>query len=229
METIAKENVRTWVVINNVRAPKSVSYTCPHCLEKVIFTLDKHGDDLLRLSLASSSQCPACNKGVNFWAIRSGNPPADKSGDPIEIYMYPPVTQRVKPPSLPDNVPDPLKRAFMSAVDALNQKNYAATAVCARRTLEGIFKYLLPETERHANLAELIERTKAKVDLAAPLSSLSHAIRDGGNLGAHFDMEKEPTEPICRQMVELVGYLITYLYVLPKEIAGLEAKLGRDA
>jgi hypothetical protein len=78
-------------------------------------------------------------------------------------------------------------------------------------------------------LAKLIEFAKSEVDLAAPLSALSHAIRDGGNLGAHFDMEKEPNETLARQMVELLAYLISYLYVLPKEIEKLEQSLGRDA
>ena len=84
------------------------------------------------------------------------------------------------------------------------------------------------EEKRNTTLAKLIEHTKANVDLAAPLTSLSHAIRDGGNLGAHFDMEKEPNESLAKQMVELLEYLISYLYVLPKEIADLESSLGKS-
>ena len=77
-------------------------------------------------------------------------------------------------------------------------------------------------------IERLIEHAKSEIDLAAPLSALSHAIRDGGNLGAHFDMEKEPDERLARQMVELLEYLISYLYVLPKRIEQLEQSLGRD-
>lgn len=65
--------------------------------------------------------------------------------------------------------------------------------------------------------------------MAEPLGKLAHAIRDGGNLGAHFDMEKEPTEEMAKHMVELLNYLISYLYVLPKEIEKLEQSLQRDA
>lgn len=101
--------------------------------------------------------------------------------------------------------------------------------MCARRTLEGIFKYLVAQERRNAPLARLIEHVKEDKDLAAPLTSLSHAIRDGGNLGAHFDMEKEPNETLARQMVELLDYLISYLYVLPEEIKKLEQSLGRNA
>lgn len=143
--------------------------------------------------------------------------------------MYPAVKNYYPHPDFLSDIPAPLQRAFVSTVEALNSRNYAATAVCARRTLEGIFKFLVPEDKRNATLARLIEHTKANVDLAAPLTSLSHAIRDGGNLGAHFDMEKEPNEALAKQMVELLEYLISYLYVLPREIAELESSLGKSA
>jgi hypothetical protein len=76
----------------------------------------------------------------------------------------------------------------------------------------------VPEEKRKANLARLIDLAKEEVDPAAPLRALSHAIRDGGNLGAHFDTDKEPDEAIARQIIELLEYLISYLYVLPSRI-----------
>jgi hypothetical protein len=115
-----------------------------------------------------------------------------------------------------------------STIEALNTKNYPATAVCARRTLEGIFKYLVPEEKRRLPLVKLIDQARTEVDLSAPLTSLSHAIRDGGNLGAHFDADAEPDAALARQMVELLDYLITYLYELPKQIEQLEQSLGRE-
>ncbi len=148
---------------------------------------------------------------------------------PTAIYMYPPVRSFFQASSLSAEVPEPLKRSFASTVDAFNARNFVATSVCCRRTLEGIIKYLLPEDKRKGNLIRLIDLAAASLDLAAPLKSLSHAIRDGGNLGAHFDEEREPTEELARQMVELLDYLIAYLYVLPGQIAGLEQSLGKDA
>jgi hypothetical protein len=142
--------------------------------------------------------------------------------------MYPPAKTYYPCPEFAPDIPEQLQRAFVSTVEAFNSRNYAATAVCARRTLEGIFKYLLPEDKRKASLAQLIRVASDEIDLAAPLTSLSHAIRDGGNLGAHFDIEKEPTEVLARQLVELLSYLISYLYVLPKEIKKLEQIMGRD-
>lgn len=142
--------------------------------------------------------------------------------------MFPAGKLRYATEQFPDEVPEALRRAFSSAASAFNSSNYVATAVCARRTLEGIFKYRLPESDRKGTLAQLIDRTMNSIDLAAPLASLSHAIRDGGNLGAHFDSDREPTEELARQMVELLNYLISYLYVLPKEIQKLEASLESE-
>ena len=52
--------------------------------------------------------------------------------------------------------------------------------------------------------------------------TLSDAIREGGNLGAHFDFEREPNEETATQMIELLDYLIEYLFILPKRIENLK-------
>lgn len=160
--------------------------------------------------------------------MRHKQTPTEDSDNPSAVYMHPVAKNHYPSPEFAPNIPEALQRSLVSAIDAFNSRNYAATAVCARRTLEGIFKYLVSEEKRTAPLAKLIEHAKSDIDLAAPLTSLSHAIRDGGNLGAHFDMEKEPTDLIARQMVELLSYLISYLYVLPSEIKKLEDSLGKS-
>lgn len=179
--------------------------------------------------MSSTASCPSCSQTIWCWALREDANPTNAGGNPAAIYTYPPAKNFYPYPDFLTDIPEPLRRAFVSTVEALNSRNYAAAAVCARRTLEGIFKFLVPENMRKESLAKLIEHTKKNADLAAPLTSLSHAIRDGGNLGAHFDMDKEPDENIVRQMVELLEYLISYLHVLPKEIAKLEASLGASA
>lgn len=126
-----------------------------------------------------------------------------------------------------DDVPLQLRRALIATIECYNAGIYTAATVAGRRTLEGIFKYLVNEDKRNQSLARLIETVKAEKDLSEPLSALSHAIRSGGNLGAHFDMEHEPDENVARQIVELLSYLISYLYVLPAKINQLEVALGK--
>lgn len=229
MQLIPASSVRSWKKVGNGKTPTSISTVCPHCGEKGIFALANHQDDTARLAIASTAHCPGCNHNVQFWAVRHEQVPKDDTNNPAAVFMYPVAKNHYPNPNFAPDIPDALQRAFVSTIDAFNSRNYAATAVCARRTLEGIFKYLVAEEKRNTNLARLIEHAKNDIDLAAPLTSLSHAIRDGGNLGAHFDMEKEPNETLARQMVELLDYLISYLYVLPKEIKKLEQNLGKGA
>lgn len=229
MQLIPSSSVRAWSKHGNGKAPNSISTVCPHCSEKGIFALSNHQDDTARLAIAATARCPGCHRTVQFWAIRHEQTPKGNQDNPAAVYMYPVAKNYYPSPELAADIPGPLQRSFISTIDAFNSRNYAATAVCARRTLEGIFKYRVSEENRKANLAQLIECAKKEIDLAAPLTSLSHAIRDGGNLGAHFDMEQEPDDVLARQMVELLDYLISYLYVLPNKISKLEESLGKNA
>lgn len=225
MQLIANSSVRNWAG-TTPRSVGALSTVCPHCGERVTFTVLRHQADGPRNTVSGTGNCPKCNKAVHFWSVHDGSA---SDGMPTAIYMCPPVRNFFQASSLSAEVPEPLKRSFVSTVDAFNARNFVATSVCCRRTLEGIIKYLLPEDKRKGNLVRLIDLAAASLDLAAPLKSLSHAIRDGGNLGAHFDEEREPTEGLARQMVELLDYLIAYLYVLPGQIAGLEQSLSKES
>lgn len=141
--------------------------------------------------------------------------------------MHPAADGYLPAPEELDRLPAPLRQSLVSAIDNYNAGIYTGAAVLGRRTLEGIFKYLVPEAKRKLPLVKLIDAVIEEQDLAAPLRSLSHAVRSGGNLGAHFDPENEPDEAVARQMVELLSYLISYLYVLPARIESLETELNR--
>ena len=229
MKLIDDKKIKSWGTASNLRVATSLSAQCPFCAEKVIFALGIHSNDANRSSVASTGVCPGCNRAVHFWTIKST---IDTDGNPrdreYDVFMYPASEFGYPHPKLPSDVPEPLQKALFSTIDSLNSQNFPATAVGARRTLEGIFKYRVEESKRHKSLYQLIDEVKNNVDLAAPLESLSHAIRAGGNLGAHFDAEYEPSEAQAKQMVELLDYLISYLYVLPSQITDLEKSLARE-
>jgi hypothetical protein len=227
MQKIHFDKVKNWQISGDVRSPTAISTVCPHCEEKVVFTLRNIVDDPHHLAVAAIASCPGCSKNVRFWSVRESRTPKVLDENPSAVFMYPPAKKYYPTPDFTPDVPAPLQKSFRSTIDAFNSKNYVATAVGGRRTLEGIFKYIVPEGKRNANLVNLIETATKEADLAAPLHTLSHAIRGGGNLGAHFDPENEPTEGLARQMVELLDYLISYLYVLPDKIKGLEKSLGK--
>lgn len=216
-------------VRNRYLSASSVSTNCPFCLEKVIFSLTSYVEDANRNWVAASSTCPGCGRAVSFLSAAtpygSGGETPDESH---EFFMFPGASSGYAYPTLPETVPAPLQRSLISTIDSLNAKNFPATAVGARRTLEGIFKYRVDASSRSKSLYQLIDLVKSSSDLAAPLETLSHAIRSGGNLGAHFDDENEPTEEMAGKMVELLDYLISYLYVLPSKITDLEKSLGKE-
>lgn len=208
------------------RAPIVIRGLCPYCNERVIFSLSHHTEDPGRMTVAANAVCPACQRGVRFWSVRDSSKPKDEEGNPAAIFMYPPAITQYPYPTLSDGIPERLRSSLFATIDAFNAKIYGATAVSGRVTLEGIFKYRVPEGKRKESLMKLIEIVKADSSLAEPLTALSHVIRTGGNLGAHFHEEREPTEAVARGIVELLDYLISYLYVLPEKIKSLEKDLG---
>ena len=224
MQRIDGSSVRGGTIDGKILRPGAVAAICPSCNEKVVFNLGSYSAPGPQNSITASGTCPSCSKVAGFWTL---NPNNSERFERAEIYMSPSSREYLPAPEEIENIPPLLRNALVSTIDCYNAGIYTATTVQGRRTLEGIFKYLLPEEKRNVPLAKLIDSVKAEIDLSAPLSSLSHAIRAGGNIGAHFDMEHEPDEKIARQIVELLSYLVSYLYVLPKKIKKLEDDLSK--
>ncbi|MET1080294.1 MAG: DUF4145 domain-containing protein [Pseudomonas sp.] len=142
--------------------------------------------------------------------------------------MHPETGEPHAPKDVTTAISEPLYRSYTSTIDAYNSGNYVATAVCCRRTLEGLFQDLLPNNKRVSNLSKAITEVAESVDFSAPIRNLANVLRHGGNLGAHFDMEKEPDQSMAFQMLTLLENLIDFLHVLPQEISNLERLLDKE-
>ena len=131
---------------------------------------------------------------------------------------------------MPAQIPERLARAIREAEKSFEAEHYPATLTCGRRALEGIFKQLIPEQSldkangRRKDLHDLIEEFMATDDSKEPLKNLSHAIRLSGNLGAHFDLEKDPDRETAETVLLLLRYLIEYFFILPERIRQIEDK-----
>jgi uncharacterized protein DUF4145 len=200
MRRIQNNEVRSWGALEGIRVPITIGTYCPYCGEKVILSLGNGLLDAKRRAANFSATCAACPAVISFFCLYDSN---NKTSD---VYVNPPGGGRREPKEFDESVPEPLKRSYMSTVRSLSDRNYVATAVGSRRTLEGIFKYPLPNEHQNLPLAKAIDKVKETRDLSKPLSTLSHAIRQGGNLGAHFDPEREPTAEQAEQMVDLLEY-----------------------
>lgn len=195
----------------------AVDSICPYCKKLVSFTLqDWSGAN--QLLMFSKSRCPRCAEyplfiTVNFQRTES----SDLAG---ETYIYPDPKVRM-PVSGLDNqekFTPQLQRAYQAALNVYNASEWVATAVLLRRLLEGITLTLLPDQTTKQGLYQQLKEIPNHVNLQEPILTLADTIRKGGNLGAHFDLEKEPSEDMARMMLELLEYLIEYLFILPEKI-----------
>lgn len=125
-----------------------------------------------------------------------------------------------------DLMPPRIRRAYQDTLASYNAHIWSATTTCARRTLEGIVGELVPDATPNASLAKNLKALSESVDLAQPLITLSHAVREGGNLGAHFDLKTDPDRDVARAVLDLVEYLLEYVYTVPAMVSETNKRLN---
>lgn len=209
---------------NEAILPGSANASCPHCKRKVHFLITWK-ISLNKVANYSTNTCPSCQGVVRFIFLVDSNDP--KNLNKGELYMNPGSKERSKLEGINENdkLPDSLKKAYISAVNVYNLGEWAATSVLCRKVLEGIMHTLLPDMKGNISLAKRLECLPEKINLNQPIITLADAIRKGGNIGAHFDLEKEPNEEISKLMIDLLDYLIEYLFILPARIETLHEKI----
>lgn len=222
-EVLAVQDCRGWAD-NGQQAdlPKSVRAQCTYCGDWCAFILSGTQFNVHSRIATARSVCAGCDGKPTFVFVYDDSKNALASKKPSSIVMFPANDKTYSSPENNTAIPDAVWRSMEATVNAYNSRNYSAAMTTGRRTLEGVFKYMVAEEHQRLNLVKLIAKASETVDLTEPLTRLSNAIREGGNLGAHFDMEKEPDDLMARQLVELLSYLIEYLYVLPSQIEALE-------
>lgn len=221
---VGLEALRSWTQTSAHKLPSVIACRCPHCDAQTNFSVPSN-KVVSGMGVTFETRCPGCQKEVQFVLFLQRKSSAGVF-EPHCVIIYPAFRTDLIAIELGEEVPLQLAKAIRATVDSYNAGIYSAVAVAGRRALEGIFKYLLPEQERRHTLAKMIELVSQRDDLKKPLTELSHAIRQGGNLGAHFDENSEPDEEMARLLVELLGYMVNFLYVLPKKISDIEQKIG---
>ena len=221
-------SVTAWEQVAGFWFPVSVDARCPFCGRAVNLKPTDHNIDRYRNTIASTAQCPGCRKTTYIWAIEPG-PASDSSKKQCKcLAMFPAPQLPRQPIDGVHLVPERIGKAYLEVLQVFNAGVWSATATCCRRTLEGIISNLLPDGDHTASLAQQLKKlgqTKAP-ELAKPIITLSHSLREGGNLGAHFDKKKEPDGEMATAMLDLIEYLIEFVYTLPAMIERLDKKLG---
>jgi hypothetical protein len=231
MHSLDLQSVPAWTVYQERWVPQSVDTSCPHCGRLVTFAQI----GWIRVAqvgvFLSSINCPGCRKDVMFFVVHPG-PAGDASKKGCEcLGMFPAPKGPRKETEGIDLVPQRIRKAYRETLSVFNAGVWPATATLARRTLEGIIGEFLGPEERKGTLEQQLKslaETKSN-SLALPLITLSHSLRQGGNLGAHFDDEKDPDAEMAEAMLDLIEYLIQYVYALPEMIKRLDDKIGPPA
>lgn len=174
--------------------------------------------------IISNARCAGCRELSYVFVIypsRSADAISDKCK---EIYLYP-AQPIVRESVLPKGVIDEhvLERAYESAINAYNVGLWDACATSCRKTLEGIIHVLNPKSK--GTLFERLDKLFTEVNLSEPLLHVSESIRKGGNIAAHFDLEKETDREVATLMLDLLDYFLQYTFLLKEKAKELEQRL----
>lgn len=226
MFALTKSHIQSWAKDGAAYVPNSIAVRCPECGSMISFA--NLGWSVAAQSTTIAAQrCPACRKRATFFLINHTGK-AGTLAPEEELYIHKQPPGRAPLPEIlnSNEISDPIQRAYLSAINVYNSGEWAATAVLTRRLLEGLTKSLLPD---HSSLplAKQVAKLPEVKDLTAPITTIADAIRKGGNLGAHFDLETEPDQNVAKLMVELVEELMEYFYVLPGRIQQLNDQIEK--
>ena len=204
--------------------PHSIDTNCPYCGRRVNVTLlwDKPQTGVVEYSV---SHCPACQQKVTLLFLPRHN--GQHSHIPGDLFIHPgdDIRQPLEGIEENDQLTEGLKRAYYSTINVLNSQEWTATTVLCRQVLEGITKHIVADEHKSKTLATQIKELPSQIDLSRPILTLADAIRKGGNLGAHFDLEKEPNQEMSSLMVDLLDDLIEYIFILPSRIQHLHDRI----
>jgi|GEM_PF-891932 len=217
--------VKRWIAVQDHWFPGAISTTCPTCANLVIFSSEQHAYDIERDTIAASATCPSCDETIALWGIHP-NPAgstSDKGCARIVMYPEPPHRTAIAGTNL---VPDRVQNAYRDALKAYNAGIWSATNVSCRVTLEGIVQNLLGGPKGRGTLEKHIQQLATTVDLSQPLITLANMVRSGGNIGAHFDEQKEADRDTAEAMVDLIEYLLEYVYTLPGMVTQLDQRIA---
>ncbi|MBO0951857.1 DUF4145 domain-containing protein [Fibrella forsythiae] len=211
---------------DNYNLPVSIDTTCPHCRRRVNLSLPWDNPKTYVVEHCQA-HCPACQKSATLILMTDST--TDKGVRSGNLFITPndDIRQPLTGVAETNKIEEGLKRAYFSTINVLNAQEWTATTILSRRVLEGITKSVIAEEHKNKNLPTQIRALLTQIDLSKPISTLADAIRQGGTIGAHFDLEKEPNQEIASLMVDLLDDLMEYIFILPGRIQQLHDKMEK--
>ena len=219
MRSIPVSSIVAWCDHPELALPQRINSTCGVCHRE--FSVDvSRGHYHEQDTWLAVVQCPnpACAAVLRYLGFSTEDRYLTR------LFVDPSYEDVRAPMEGIELAPERVQKAYQDTLATLNSGISSAVATLARKTLEGIVKlsYPNPEGTRDRSLFKLIRDLPQSKDLGRPIAELAHAMREGGNLGAHFDLEQDTDDKVAGKMVELLEYLIEYLYVIPSRVDALK-------
>lgn len=217
--------VPRWHPVGQWWFPSAVSASCPFCNALVAFRPENHNIDKARETIASTAACPACHKRVHIWAVKPG-PSSDKSKRGCEyLSMFPSPHCCRQPIPAANSMPSRIRLAYSNAFKNFEARIWSGTGTECGRTLEALVAQYVPEENRSKRFVENIEQLAGCPDLHKPIEDLGQAVRQGRNVGAHFDPDKELDEETAEVLLDLTEFILEYVFGVPEKVEELKRRL----
>lgn len=211
--------------------PSDVQFRCRACDMWAYFPVQDCQSNPNAAIRSAVTTCPACKHRVQLvliYELRDVN----VARKPLKINVLDASENQIELRDFSASLDSRVAQVVESAVRAHNSGRYAEASSGARRALEGLLKTSLIACGNSVgdlkgkSLFSLIETATQQLDFSAPIKKLASLVKDGGNLGSHFDFDGEPSVDLTRKQLFLIHYLIDYLHELPKQIGELEDELA---
>lgn len=213
MQSLSAAAVRT---VASSLLPSEIRAQCPSCVEYRIFAIGgwkEHGN--MRYATAP---CPGCNRDC-FFVVADYTAGSSKPLGGGKLFMHPASAQRYASIELADalEVYPELKNDYLKAIQYYNTQDFSGLTLAARRMLEGLTRMYLPNVEEREPLQTSLTRLAKERDLGLTIGELSNALKDAGNLGAHFGSSRVSQE-IATSAMQMAEEFLTLHVLLEKRV-----------
>lgn len=224
MRRINPGSVNSYIRYGNVKIPKSIQSECPQCRITTEFMINANFQSS-KNGIVTESSCPTCKKSTVFIIMtKDGHEEQHADTYIYDVQASKHLINHIE--SLP-NIPKDLIRAYRSAINVHQTRENSATAVMSKRVIESILKHFLKEKSKGQPLSQQLEILPNHVDLAKPIQSLSQLLHAESSLNKMLELESEMDYETTSLLVDLLEYIIEYLFVLPGKIEVTHNKIAK--
>jgi len=224
MHNVPFSDVKRWEALpSNHKVPTVISLQCPNCAVPASFSVA--GWSAVHNAVANgSAACPACDSRITVIAV-------SVSGDPLTCVVWVIPSPRGRSPieglDQLKSISPQLIETYASLLRNFNQHDWVASTMLSRRMLEGMVGVILKDDGKGLVLDKQIEKLPEYVDSTKPVTVLAHLVRQVGNFGVHFNSGAVPDQQTAEATLNLLEYLVEFIFILPKKIFELEEMVER--